>query len=137
MIQFLPVVRLRPLGKNVEVKKFDEATEDLNSVEKLMAGLLFRFALDDKCPAIFIRELKRGDEPIKGMIVVNEFPIDVFSSISGRMFDLAKDNFGTNEIKIFKLDGCLLLIKEDFMKGVWDNYEFELSGINGISIPAK
>lgn len=136
MISFLPAVRLRPLGKQVEVKNFDRATVGLSSIEKLMAGVLYRFALDTKCPAIFIMSPKAGDEPLDGLTFLKDFDKVRFMELADLMFADAVDNFGTDDISLYTLsDRVYMLLKNNFRQGAWEDYGFEISGKDGISIP--
>lgn len=134
MITFFPVVRLRELGKRVELRKFNESVEKFNSVEKFMAGVLYRFALDTKCPAMFIKVPVAGDEPIKGLRYEKAFDKHAFMQIAYEMFNLADENFGTNEISLYNFGTIYLLMKNDFKEGVWKEYGFEIAGVDGISI---
>lgn len=137
MIAFLPTVRLRELGKQVELRKFNEAAQGLSSIETLMAGVLFRFAVDAKCPAIFIMTPKEGDEPIEGLVFTADFDQERFMGVAHSMFAAALDNFGTDDISFYRLSNRVyLLSKNDFKEGAWENYGYELSGTDGISIPA-
>lgn len=136
MISFLPVVRLRNLGKQVDLRKFEAAAQGLSSVEKLMAGVLYRLAIDAKCPAIFVMTPKAGDEPIEGMIFLQDFDKERFMYLAELMFTAALDNFGTDDISLYRLsERVYLLIKNDFKMGDWEAYGYELSGKDGISIP--
>ena len=134
MITFFPVARLRELGKRVELKKFNESVGHLNSVEKFMAGVLYRFALDTKCPAVFIKVPVEGDEPIKGLRYEKDFDKESFMRIAYEMFELANENFGTNDISLYSFGTIYLLMKNDFKEGAWADYGFEIAGVDGISI---
>lgn len=63
MFEYVSVGSLRPLGKKVELKRFDESCSDFNSIEKFFAGLMYRFFQDVHCPALFIKIPKRETNP--------------------------------------------------------------------------
>lgn len=138
MIEFVAAGSLRALGKNVELKTFNANSSCYNSIEKLIASVLYRFCVDVNCGAIFIKMPKEGDEPIPGLIYMKDFDEDRFKEIVKQMADLAVDNFGTNDILFYKLSNELvLLVKRDFQTGEWTRYAHECSGKDGISIPIK
>lgn len=137
MICFLPAVRMKELGKRYDLVKFDEVTGDLNSVEKLAAGVMFRFALDARCPALFILAPKEGDESIPGLVWLADMDWELLKSLGERMFSLAVDNFGTDDILWYNLNNRVaLLVKRDFENGEWENYGYDISGKDGVSIPS-
>lgn len=137
MICFLPVVRLKELGKNNDLRKFKQAAQGLSSVDTLMAGVLYRFAIDTRCPAIFVKAPKEGDEPIPGLKFIADFDYDRIKGLTSAMFSAALDNFGTDDISWYTLsEHTFMLVKNDFVKGEWQNYGYELSGKDGVSIPA-
>ena len=138
MIAFLPVVRLRDLGKQRELRKFTETTGELSSVEKLIAGVFYRFSVDTMCPAIFVQLPQEGDTPFSRIQYVVDITIDDLKSLAQRMFEAGANDFGTNKITWYPIsDTIYLLMKNDFKEGDWENYGYEYSGKDGISIPTE
>ncbi len=141
MIAFLPVVRLRELGKQIELKRFSEAVleREFTSVETLIAGVFYRFACDKNCPAIFVLVPKAGFEPFEGIEYVEDMDVARLKWIANEMFTESKANYGTDQIDLYPVrnDTVLMYVKKDFKKGEWSNYGFELSGKDGISIPSE
>lgn len=136
MICFLPVVRMKELGKKYDLVKFNEATEDLNSVDKLTASAFFRFAMDAHCPALFVLIPKEGDEQMPGLRWLADFDQDRMKALGERMFSVAVDNFGTDKVSWYTLnDRVILLVKNDFENGEWVDYGYELTGKDGVSVP--
>ena len=137
MIEFVPVVGLKELGKQA-LYHFDKSTAGYNSVEKIVASVIYRFCVDTRCPAVFFKLPRKGDEPIAGLIYEQDFGEERFREMVKSISEISLDNFGTCDIMIYKLgEDFFLLVKNDFSQGDWTAYEYECAGKNGISISAK
>lgn len=137
MIKIYPVYKLRTMTVR-EVDLFNEGTKTYNSIDKLLASAIFRFASDHKCPAMFIKYPEIGEELTKGLVWISEFdkPFDKVYSIAEEMKALAIENYG-GEFKVVDLhENIVLLAKKDYLNGRWNTYGFEYTGVNGISIPS-
>lgn len=79
---------------------------------------------------------KAGDEPLDGLIFLKDFDKVRFMELADLMFADAVDNFGTDDISLYTLsDRVYMLLKNNFRQGAWEDYGFEISGKDGISIP--
>ena len=133
MIAFFPVARLRNLGKQVEAKRFANLTRHLNSTDTLIAGVFYRFALDERCPALFIKIPKENDEPMPGMVYVKDVPIEHIVGLSESMINYVNNCEKLSYLRVS--DDVLLCVKTSFKLGDWSNCGYEYAGKDGISIP--
>lgn len=135
MIALFPAVRLRELTKS-ELLKLDDTVGHMSSVDKIIAGAFYRFASDNKCPAFFVQPPKTGDEPIKDVVYLKDYPTEELEVLARVAFNAAADkNYGTKDIKQIELsDRTWLYIKEDFLNGEWSNFGYEYTGKDGVSI---
>lgn len=141
MICFMAIPNLRKLGKQAELKLFNKKVEELgyNSVEVLLASLFYRFILDDRCAMLIIRKPTVGDEPFEGLKFTKGISTKRCDTIFNDMANLAWGTFGVSGVgvKIYNSTRITVYIKCDAERGDWDGYEYELTGKDGISIPAK
>lgn len=139
MICFTAIPNLRKLGRQVELKLFHKKVEELkyNSLEVLLASLFYRFALDDKCVVLILRKPKEGDEPFAGLKITKAISKSRIEKIRRDMMLLAQDTLGTSFSCVFDGADVSIYLKSNFERGDWENYEYELTGKDGISIPAK
>ena len=139
MICFMAIPSLRKLGKQAELRLFNKKVEELgyDSMEVLLASLFYRFALDRKCAVLIVRIPQVGDEPIKGLKITKEIPKKRMAAISWDMICLAQETLGESYTCAYYKNGCAVFMKHAVERGDWDGYEYELTGKDGVSIPAK
>lgn len=139
MIEYLAMNELRPVGKQWELKQFNKyVAPHLNSVEQYLALLICRFAWDKDSPVLFINLPKEGDEPIAGMKILRDMTKDEFMQVYNTAYAFALANFGEVCGMEFIVDtNVAMLFKIPFLDGDWRNYEYYLTGKDGISIPCK
>ena len=139
MIEYLAPNELRPVGKQWELKQFNKCVApQLNSVEQYLALLICRFAWDKNTPVLFIRLPKEGDEPIADMKILRDMTKDEFKYVYSIAYAFALASLGEICRMDFIVDTNIAVIfKIPFLDGDWRNYEYYLTGKDGISIPCK
>ena len=150
MICFMAIPSLRKLGKQAELRLFNKKVEELgyDSMEVLLASLFYRFALDDACAVLVVRKPMIGDEPFKGLKITQDFTSTQIAKIVKEMQNLAANTFASTEDNSFALVAhsprVNIYEKLKCERGAWNwegtgfkSYEYELTGKDGISIPAK
>lgn len=139
MICFFPVVKLRELGKRIEMRDLEELCEEMgyDSVERTIAGVMYRFFCDTRCPALFIKVPREGDEVIKGLVWLTDCSFDKINDIVLSCAEACAANYGYDTgFDVMKEGRVSLVVKRNFMKGEWESYGFDYAGKNGVSIPA-
>lgn len=139
MIEYLALNDLRPVGKQWELKQFNKLlAPHLNSVEQYLALLICRFAWDKDSPVLFIRLPKEGDEPIGDMKILRDMTPGEFIRVFSPAHEFALANFGEDcGVEFIEDTNIVMIYKIPFLDGDWRNYEYYLTGKDGISIPCK
>lgn len=135
MIEFTHPGELREMGRRYELKQFNLRTSNYDPVSKLIASVIYRFAMDSACPMVAIRLPEKGDTPIDGVEYLEDVDLNLLLNISADMRDLADKTFGLSDYGLFQMGkNVIVLMKNDFQQGCWDRYDYKLSGVDGISI---
>ena len=139
MICFMAIPKLRKLGRQAELHVFNKKVEELryDSLEILLASIFYRFALDRRCAVLVLRKPQDGDEPIKGLKITKEIPKKRFERIMMDMATLGEDSLGESFACVYDGPRIAVYVRHTIERGDWKDYEYELSGKDGVSIPAK
>lgn len=139
MICFFPVLRLRELGKRIEFQDLEAFNEECgyDSVQRTISGVFYRFFCDTKCPAMFLKIPKAGDEVVSGLRWCGVYDDHRILAIASKCAERCASKYGY-DTKFNAVSKCevLVIMKENFSKGRWDEYGYEYAGKNGISIPS-
>lgn len=130
---------MRELGKRIELQDFEYFCEDrgYDSVQRTIAGVFYRFFCDVKCPAIFVKLPRNGDEVVPGLRWNKDFGLEPMLAIASNCARRCHERYKyETEFDARQHGEIMVITKKDFSEGRWDEYGYEYAGKNGISIPS-